>query len=280
MMYQGTRPTHSRGPFITSTGQRSHLSTTPSLPGTPSSSAIPVAGASQVSSELGAPAPTNSSAVDAATPQLSAEQVTQSGLLVQAPPSSGLTDAATSIPEPLQFGDLADLGLGALWTPAGLVERVMEVINVTTGLPWFYTIIVGTVVVRLSTFYFTVQQTRMTARVKRAPQIEIAKAKLEEAKESRDSFKVGMAGQEMQKAYKDAGVSMGKMVLFPLVQLPPAIGLFLGVKKLCTLPVEQLTHSGFSLVPDLTLISGTAAFDPYYILPLIGCAALNAQLKV
>ncbi|KZP33257.1 hypothetical protein FIBSPDRAFT_721717 [Athelia psychrophila] len=156
----------------------------------------------------------------------------------------------------------------------------MEAVNVTTGLPWFYTIIVGSVLVRLSTFYWTIQQTRMTARVKKAPQIEVAKKKLEEAKETRDQFKVGMAGQEMQKAYKDAGVSMAKMVIFPLIQLPPAIGLFLGVKHLCALPVEQLTHSGFSLIPDLTLVSGTAAFDPYYILPLVGCVALNAQLKL
>lgn len=190
-----------------------------------------------------------------------------------------LSDSLASLPGPLHFGDLADLGLGSIG-PTGIVLRMIEAVNVITGLPWFYTIILGTIVVRLSTFYFTIQQTRMTARVRNAPQIEEAKKKLEIAKETGDSFKIGVAGGEMQKAYRDAGVSMAKMVAFPLVQLPPAIGLFLGVKGMCALPVEQLKHSGMSLIRDLTLVSGTAAFDPYYVLPLIGCAALNAQLKV
>lgn len=212
-----------------------------------------------------------------------AEPLAQADSVLQTSPATdvidSLSDSLASLPGPLHFGDLADLGLGS-FGPTGIILRIIEAVNVITGLPWFYTIILGTVVVRLSTFYFTIQQTRMTARVRNAPQIDEAKRKLDIAKETGDSYKIGIAGVETQKAYREAGVSMAKMVAFPLVQLPPAIGLFLGVKGMCALPVEQLKHSGMSLIPDLTLVSGTAAFDPYYVLPLIGCVALNAQLKV
>jgi len=46
------------------------------------------------------------------------------------------------------------------------------------------------------------------------------------------------------------------------------------------IPAEQLKHSGMSFMPDLTLVPGTEAFDPFYIVPVLGVLALNYQLKL
>ena len=49
---------------------------------------------------------------------------------------------------PLRYGGLAALGL-ASWSPAGLSSWVLEIIDVSTCLPWFHAIIAGTLFSRL-----------------------------------------------------------------------------------------------------------------------------------
>lgn len=62
--------------------------------------------------------------------------------------------------------------------------------------------------------------------------------------------------------------------LVSLVQIPITFGLFFGVQKMCSLPLEQLTYSGVTFIPDLT------ATDPTMILSLAMFAFINAQIKV
>jgi len=64
---------------------------------------------------------------------------------------------------------------------------------------------------------------------------------------------------------------MGGLVA-PLVQIPISIGMFFGVKKMCELPVMQLTQSGFEWLPDLTQPG------PYYILPILVAASGNLMI--
>jgi membrane protein insertase Oxa1/YidC/SpoIIIJ len=60
---------------------------------------------------------------------------------------------------PLQYGDLAALGLAG-WSPAGLSSWMLEIINVLTGLPWFHTVIAGTLFSRLLLLPFSIKQLR------------------------------------------------------------------------------------------------------------------------
>ncbi len=46
------------------------------------------------------------------------------------------------------FGDLKSLGFSSAFTPVGWMESAMEATFITTGLPWWATIIVSTVLVR------------------------------------------------------------------------------------------------------------------------------------
>jgi len=55
-------------------------------------------------------------------------------------------------------------------------------------------------------------------------------------------------------------VSMLPMLLMPFVQVPGTLGMFFGVKHLCTLPLEPFHWCGVSFLPDLTVP------DPYYVL--------------
>jgi len=67
-----------------------------------------------------------------------------------------------------------------------------------------------------------------------------------------------------QKLYEQAGAKVLPSIIMPFVQIPVTLGLFLAVRKMTLLPVEQLKQSGVSFLPDLTVA------DPYYILPISG----------
>lgn len=184
------------------------------------------------------------------------------------------TEVLSSIPSPLTYGDLAAMGL-ASWTPAGICRWGMELIQVSTGLPWFWTIVGATFASRVLLFPFTVKQMRSTAAL--APyQADIASIRDEmaTAQTKKDMLAMQRAALRQKMIYEKAGVSLGGMALAPFVQLPVTLGMFFGVKKLCDLPVEQLKFSGFEWVPDLTVL------DPTYTLPIIATVLMNVQISV
>ncbi|KAF8889103.1 60Kd inner membrane protein-domain-containing protein [Infundibulicybe gibba] len=189
--------------------------------------------------------------------------------------STDLIDTALAhLPPALQYGDLAALGLVG-WTPAGLIRWSYELINVSTGLPWFYTIVLGSLFWKLVLVPLSVQGLRNSARLlPLQPQIVQSQDEMKRIRASGDKLALQKHALKMRKMYKDAGVNMGATALTPFVQIPVTLGLFFGVKKMCELPVIQLTHSGLDMLPDLTVA------DPYMILPVALCAAVNMQITV
>lgn len=182
--------------------------------------------------------------------------------------------SATPIPSPLHYGDLAALGLAG-WTPAGLCRWGTELLQVSTGMPWFWTIVGATFISRLILFPFTVKSMRSTAAM--APytdEINDLRDKMQAAQKTRDMLTLQSVAMKQRMIYEKAGVSMVGMAILPIVQLPVTLGMFFGVKKLCDFPLEQLKHSGVSFLPDLTLA------DPTGILPVVSAVAMNIQLTL
>lgn len=185
-----------------------------------------------------------------------------------------LENAVTNLPPAMQYGDLAALGLAG-WSPAGIIQWTYELINVTTGLPWFYTLVAGSLFWKLVLVPLSVQGLRNSARLlPLQPQIVASQEEMKRIRTSGDKLALQKHALKMRKMYKDAGVNMGATALAPFVQIPVTLGLFFGVRKMCQLPVIQLTHSGLDILPDLTVA------DPYMILPIALCAAVNMQITV
>ncbi|KAG6865243.1 hypothetical protein C0991_004185 [Blastosporella zonata] len=202
------------------------------------------------------------------------------------PPEPVITDAAqdllpdmtsvvaTHLPAALQYGDLAALGL-ASWTPAGMIRWSFEIINVTTGLPWFFTIVAGSLFWRAVLFPISVKSLQNSARLLPIQgQIKKLQTEMGLVRTSGDKLAMQRVALKLRKVYKDANVSMGATALVPFIQIPVTLGMFFGIKKMCELPLLQLTQSGFSLLPDLTVA------DPYMVLPILLCAAVNAQIQI
>jgi YidC/Oxa1 family membrane protein insertase len=175
---------------------------------------------------------------------------------------------------PLQYGDLAALGLAG-WSPAGLCTWMLELVNVSTGLPWFHTIVAGTFLSRLLLLPFSIKQHRnASALAPHQPRLLELREELDRAYKSGDKLMAQRVALKQRKVYEDSGVSMLPMVLMPFMQLPVTLGMFFGVKRLCALPLEQLHWSGVSFLPDLTVP------DPYYVLPIASAVLMNLQLYV
>ena len=182
-------------------------------------------------------------------------------------------DFLHNIPVPLQFGDFAALGLTG-WTPAGLIRWSFEIINVSSGLPWFWTIVVGSAFWRFVCVPLAVKAARTTAVLQpRQEEMAILQERVKQASASRNPATLAKASREMREFYQNLGVSpFGGLIGF--LQLPITFGIFFAVKKICDLPVEQLKYSGFEMFPDLTVT------DPTLMLPIAMTVAVNAQLLV
>jgi YidC/Oxa1 family membrane protein insertase len=61
-------------------------------------------------------------------------------------------------------------------------------------------------------------------------------------------------------------------MMAPLVMLPTQIGMFLGVKYMCDLPLPQLAAESWQWIPSLTVA------DPTYMLPLINMVLVQGTL--
>ena len=187
--------------------------------------------------------------------------------------SNALTDTVAQI-TPLQFGDLTALGLGG-WSPIGLSQHLLEAINVTTGMPWFWTIVAGTVVSRMIIFPFALKGLQNAARM--APhqaELDRLRQEISTAARTREQATMQRAMLKQKALYQKIGVSTGGMLLPPLAQLPITLGMFFAVKRLCELPVAQLKESGVAFFPDLTVA------DPTYVLPVVATAGMNWMLTV
>ncbi len=185
-----------------------------------------------------------------------------------------IENAIDHLPAALQYGDFAAMGLTG-FSPAAIVRWSMELINVSTGIPWFWTIVAGSLFWRFILFPFVVVGLRNSAKLlPLQPQLLKAQADLTKTKEKGDTLALQKQILKMKKIYDDAGVNLGTTFLSPIAQVPVTLGVFFGVKTMCELPVPQLAHSGLAILQDLTVP------DPYMVLPIALCAAINLQISV
>ncbi|KAK0477136.1 60Kd inner membrane protein-domain-containing protein [Armillaria novae-zelandiae] len=167
-------------------------------------------------------------------------------------PTDVLSDTANII-TPLQFGDLTSLGLIS-WSPPSFFRLMLEGINVTTGLPWFWTIVIGSIVARGIVVPFALSAVRQNQRLGViSPKLKLLQEQMTLAKEKRDTMMQQKSALQISSLMSTAQVNPMMLVLGQAVTFAVSVSAFVGVQKMVALPVPQLIHSGFSLLPDLTM---------------------------
>jgi YidC/Oxa1 family membrane protein insertase len=199
---------------------------------------------------------------------------TPAGVDVEGITSNFTETLISNVPAALQYGDMAALGL-ASWYPAGIIRWSMELINVSTGMPWFWTIIAGTALWKFFCVPFAIKGLQESARmVPLQPQIKKFQASITRCRASQNPLELQRVTQEMRQFYEFHNIHPLLGAVAGLIQIPVVFGMFFGVQKMCSLPLEQLTYSGLSYIPDLTVA------DPTMCLPLAMFVLVNVQIKV
>lgn len=106
-----------------------------------------------------------------------------------------------------------------------------------------------------------------------APNLAPIKARLKEAKSSKDVDQMRRVTAELRELYSAAGIQMWR-VFVPMIQMPLGFGTFRLLRGMADLPVPGLDSAGFLWLTDLTVR------DPYFILPVFTGAAFHWMFKV
>jgi membrane protein insertase Oxa1/YidC/SpoIIIJ len=161
------------------------------------------------------------------------------------------------------IGDMAQLGLGLTNWPSDLMIRFLEFCHVNTELPWWGSIVLLTLILRVALFPLMLKTTRNTAIVPyiKDKQIELINA-AKEARESGELVEVRKATMKLMDLYKEWGYRP-LLGFIGLLQLPIFIGVFRTLSRCSELPVPGWQTGGTAWFTDLT------AIDPYFILPTV-----------
>ncbi|KAH8114867.1 60Kd inner membrane protein-domain-containing protein [Phellopilus nigrolimitatus] len=185
---------------------------------------------------------------------------------------SNVASAVSTIPPPMQYGDMAALDL-VHWTPAGFFPWLLEVTHVSTGLPWWGVIMLTTAGVRMALLPIVVRGQRTAMRLAPfQPQLREISEKVKKAHAENDQMLAQQAKVQRDAVMAKTGVNPLEQMLAAVFQVCVQIGFFLGLRNMCSAPVEQLKFGGFGFLTDLTVP------DPYYITPLLNTALINVQL--
>lgn len=187
-----------------------------------------------------------------------------------APPAPEIIDILQAGGEPA----LQTLGLGG-YTPVGMVQSALEWLHISCGLPWWSTIVIGTICVRVLIFPLVIKAQRNAAKLNNClPQMQLLQLKMTEARQSGNDYDSARYAQELMMFMKQKGVHPMKNMLVPLAQAPLFISFFMGLRGMANAPVASMRDGGLWWFTDLTVP------DQFYLLPLITSTTMYVTISL
>jgi YidC/Oxa1 family membrane protein insertase len=188
-----------------------------------------------------------------------------------------LLDAESLLNMDESIGYLKAMGLDYGWGPSSMMQWLLEHIHIWSGTPWWGTIALTALAVRLIVYKPTLvgmdHSTRLQI-LRQDPEF----AKLQKEYQMRVtaeglSVATSQLKTRMAKYYKQHNVKPF-LAFASLVQIPLGYGLFRVLHGASKLPVPAMETGGILWFQDLT------AADPFYILPIVGPVAMFAMMTV
>ncbi|KAH6565860.1 hypothetical protein BASA61_002012 [Batrachochytrium salamandrivorans] len=178
----------------------------------------------------------------------------------------------TTITAITNIGDLHSLGL-ANHNPVGLFQALAEVIYVYSGIPWWGTILVVTLIVRLIVTPLAIKSQLAGALLGALrPKTDPIQKKVTRLRSIGDSSGAQQEARKLFQIYKDNKVSPFS-IGWGLIQAPIFISVFMAIKSMAELPVPGFSTGGFGWITDLT------AADPLYIMPVISSIGMVVAME-
>lgn len=181
------------------------------------------------------------------------------------------SDLAT-IPE--HIGYLKSLGLDYGWGPTAFIETLLEHIHIYTGTPWWASILLTAVAIRLALVKPYIAAADVSARLATIQPITMpVRDKMSAAQKAGNQQAMLLARQELIAIHKKANIQTYKAFV-PLLQVFLGYGTFRLFRGMAALPVPGLETGGFLWLKDLTVS------DPFFILPLTTAGAFYLVMRV
>lgn len=172
------------------------------------------------------------------------------------------------------IGYLKQLGLDYGWGPTAFVETLLEHVHVWTGTPWWASIMLTAVLVRLAMLKAYVNASDTSARMAViTPLVKPIQNRISAARAAKDSQAMMAASGEIQAVYRSANVRLWRLAV-PMLQIPLGFGTFRLMRGMADLPVPGLEMQGLLWLQDLTVP------DPYLLLPIATAASFYYTFKV
>lgn len=168
-----------------------------------------------------------------------------------------------------QLGYLQSIGLADGWGPTALLERLLEVTHVYTGLPWWATIVCTTIAVRTVMFPIYV---KLSANMAKMSKVKPELDQLMNDIRSGDNEEKMVAMRRRNKLYKEHDIKTSHLFL-PILQLPVAYGFFQATRKMAAAPVEGFADQGAYWFENLTQV------DPYLGLQIATACIVTGMLR-
>ncbi|KAI8759372.1 mitochondrial inner membrane protein OXA1L [Biomphalaria glabrata] len=178
---------------------------------------------------------------------------------VPIPETTELIQTLNALGEP----SLQSLGLGGHW-PSGLVQQGLELLHAGLGLPWWGSIVIGTIIVRTCMFPIVIKAQKMSINMmNHMPTVQRLQLKFSQARQRGNMLEAMKYGGELADYMKRNNVKPFGQLMMPMLQLPVFLSVFVGLRAMANLPVESMKTGGCLWFPDLTVP------EPIYGLPLL-----------
>lgn len=175
---------------------------------------------------------------------------------------------------PEKIGYLRELGLDYGWGPSSIMEWLIEHFHITSGLPWWGSIIAAGLFIRLALLKPSIDASDNGARVASIKhQVDPIRQRMMYHARNRNQREQMVAHAEIKDIQAAAGVSTWKSFV-PMLQVPFGFGTYRVVNGMTSLPVPGLAIEEFGWIRDLTLA------DPFFILPVATSVVMYFTLKV
>lgn len=169
---------------------------------------------------------------------------------------------------------LQSVGLGG-WSPSGIVQQLLDFLHASTGLPWWATIAISTVVVKVCLLPLVIKGQRNSIHMNNnLPQMQHLQAKMTEARNTGNQLEAARIANELMVFMKEKNINPLKSMIIPMAQAPVFISFFFALRGMANLPMESFKTGGMLWFTDLTVA------DPYYLLPLITSVSLFCTLEL
>ena len=161
------------------------------------------------------------------------------------------------------------------WSPVRLAQYFLEVMHVSTGLPWWATIAATTVVVRLALTPVVVRLQANAVKINNLrPEIDPLLKQVQEARRTGNTALATTVSARMMSLYQKHDCNPMKMVFMPFIQIPIFITFFMTLRRMTELPVAGMSSGGMFWFQNLTVP------DSYYVLPVLASLSFMTIMQV